>query len=168
MNNMEEKLWNYIDGTCSPEERDAVALLIAQDEIWRNSYQEMLTFNNEITAITPDEPSMAFSYKVMEGIRTHEAIKPLKTTINTYIISGIAVFFVLSILGIVLFGFTGATQTISNGNTVTNIHLPDLSVFTNSTVMNVFLYVDVMLLLFFADVWLRKGRNNTKIKSVQN
>ena len=167
MNNMEEKLWNYIDGTCSAEERDAVALLIERDEIWRNNYQEMLKFNNEITEITPDEPSMAFSYNVMEGIRAHEASKPLKTIINKYIISGIAAFFVISIIIIALFGLTGATQNIANGNTDTNIHLPNLSVLTNSTVMNVFLYVDVMLLLFFADTWLRKSRNN-KIKSVQN
>ena len=33
MNTIEEKLWNYIDGTCSEEDRKAMAILIAQDEV---------------------------------------------------------------------------------------------------------------------------------------
>jgi len=31
MNTAEEKLWNYIDGTCTPAEQEAISLLIEQD-----------------------------------------------------------------------------------------------------------------------------------------
>ena len=32
MNTIEERLWNYIDGTCTEEERKAIDMLIAGDE----------------------------------------------------------------------------------------------------------------------------------------
>ena len=35
MNNIEEQLWNYIDGTSSPEEQKAISMLIEQDEVYR-------------------------------------------------------------------------------------------------------------------------------------
>ena len=76
MNNMEEKLWEYIDGTCSIEECLAIAALIEKDAAWHTAFNNMLQMDDKISEMTLDEPSMAFSYKVMEGIRAHEASKP--------------------------------------------------------------------------------------------
>ncbi len=163
MNNMEEKLWDYIDGTCSQDERVAIAALIEKDAVWRAALNDMLAINDDISALTLDEPSMAFSYKVMEGIRTHEASKPLKTAVSKYIIGGIAGFLILSILAIMVVIFANAGQNIDNsvpGN------LPDLSVLTGAGAIKVFFYLDVMLLLFLADAFLRRKRNNTMAKSV--
>lgn len=162
MNNMEEKLWDYIDGTCSEDERLAVATLIEKDETWRKAFNDLVELNTEVTAVTLDEPPMAFSYKVMEGIRKQEAARPLKTTLNTYVIKGIAGFFVLAIIIPIVFLFTG-TQTTGNGTAVINItHLSTIS----SEAVKIFAYFDIMLLLFLADVLLRRKRNNTVPKSV--
>ena len=47
MSNMEEKLWDYIDGSCPPGEQKAIALLIEQDEVYRRKYEELLRLNAE-------------------------------------------------------------------------------------------------------------------------
>jgi anti-sigma factor RsiW len=77
MSSIEEKLWNYIDGTCTPDEQEAIARLIAQDEIYRRKYNELLKLNAEFAAIELDEPPMAFTYNVMEAIRTENAQQQL-------------------------------------------------------------------------------------------
>ena len=39
MSSIEEKLWEYIDGTCTAAEREAVEKMIAGDEIYRQKYE---------------------------------------------------------------------------------------------------------------------------------
>jgi hypothetical protein len=164
MNNMEEKLWEYIDGTCNEEESVAIAALIEKDAMWRTAFNQMLAINNDVSALTLDEPPMSFSYNVMEGIRAHEASKPLKTSVSKYIIGAIAGFFVLTILAIIVAMFADARPNTGNG--IPGLNLPDLSVLTGSGALKVFFYFDVMLLLFLADGILRSKRNNTIVKSV--
>src|SRR5471030_1947791 len=103
MNNIEESLWNYIDGNCTAGEQKAVSELIAQDEAWRTRYQELLNLNREFSAMELEEPPMAFTYNVMEIIRTEQAQKPLKAAINKRIIKGIAGFFVITITILVIY-----------------------------------------------------------------
>jgi len=163
MNNMEEKLWNYIDGTCNEEERAAISALIEKDDIWRNAFDDMLQINSEISALSLDEPPMAFSYNVMEGIRAHEASKPLKTSVNKYVISAIAGFFIVAMVALAIFllnNMSGSTAT-----SVPDINI-DLSIFTNSNLIKVFFYIDAMLLLFLADTIIRRKRNSAAVKSV--
>jgi len=164
MNNMEEQLWSYIDGTCSEEERIAIAALIEKDESWKNAFNNIVAVDADISALTLDEPPMAFSYNVMEGIRAHEASKPLKTSVNNYIISSIAGFLILSIIALLLLTFANASQTTHN--IATNVHLPDLSAFTDSGVVKVLFYFDTMLLLFLADSFFRRKRTDDVGKSV--
>jgi len=159
MNNMEEKLWQYIDGTCSNDERLAIAALIEKDAAWRAAYNNIFTINDDVSALTLDEPSMAFSYKVMEGIRAQEAAKPLKTATNTYVIGAIAGFFILAIIIIMMF-------LLINGGGNVNVNLPAFSVLTNSSAIKVFFYTDVILLLFFVDTFLRRKRSSGEAKSV--
>lgn len=164
MNNMEEKLWEYIDGTCSGEERVAIAALIEKDAVWRTAFNNMRAINSEISEMTLDEPSMAFSYKVMEGVRALEASKPLKTSVSKYIIGGIAGFLVLTIVVIVTVILADAKQNA--GAIATDLNLPNISAVTLSSVIRAFFYFDIMLLLFLADAFLRRKRGNTQVKSV--
>ena len=164
MNNMEEKLWDYIDGTCSEEERLAIAALIEKDESWRKAFNNMSEINSDVSSLTLEEPSMAFSYKVMEGIRAHEAAKPLKTATNNYIISAIAGFFILSIVVLIVYLFSGTTQSVGGNNL--NLDLPDFSALASASTIKIFFYTDVMLLLFLVDAFLRRKRGVNISKSV--
>jgi anti-sigma factor RsiW len=163
MNTIEEKLWNYIDGTCTPTEQDAIARLIEQDEVYGKKYAELLALNAEFAYIELDEPSMAFSYNVMEAIRAEKVLTPLKATINKKIILGIAAFFVLSIL--VLLGFVFSNVQVS-GNVFSaisiklpdSIKVPNASSLFNKTFMKGFFVFDVILALFLTDSYLRRKK----------
>jgi hypothetical protein len=106
MNSIEEKLWNYIDGTCRPTSRKPLLCLLQQDEVYRKKYNELLQLNSEFAAMELDEPSMAFSYNVMETIRTEHAKQPLKAAVDKRIILGIASFFVLTLSVFIIYMFS--------------------------------------------------------------
>jgi len=105
MNNIEEILWNYIDGNCTADEQKAISDLIAGDEAYRIKYNELLNLNKAFAGMELDEPPMAFTYNVMETIRTEYAQKPLKAAINKRIIRGISIFFVLTIVCLSVFTY---------------------------------------------------------------
>jgi len=165
MNSVEEKIWNYIDGNCSPDEQQAMDILIATDDIYKRKYHELSKLNIDFSCMMElDEPSMGFNYKVMEAIRTENARQPLKATIDKRIIRGVAAFFVLSILSLLIFAMAnvGWTNT-SGGHSIfqgMDIKVLQLSNYINGTVLKVFILFDIVLALFLADTYLRKKLNN--------
>ncbi|GAA4336102.1 hypothetical protein GCM10023149_44610 [Mucilaginibacter gynuensis] len=167
MNSIEEKLWNYIDGNCTPEEQQAISLLIEQNEAYRNTYNELLVLNAEMATIELDEPPMAFTYNVLEQIRAEQAHKPLKAAIDKRIITGIAAFFLISIGVLVIYMLTQINWTSdSTGWRIPEIKAPELkapdlkNVFSGTIVQSI-LFVDTVLGLFLFDGWLRR-RNMPK------
>jgi hypothetical protein len=168
MNSIEEKLWNYIDGNCTPQEQLAIDNLIASDEAYRIKYEELLSFNQEITAMELEEPPMAFTYNVMETIRAENASKPLKATINKHIIFGIAAFFAITITTLLIYSLatikwtaSGAVPFNLGANAVdfkvsSAIRIPELKNYLTRPVIEGFLFFEVIFGLFFFDAWLRK------------
>lgn len=158
MNTIEEKLWNYIDGTCSEQERKAVDILIAQDEVYRRKYEELLSLNQEFAKIELDEPSMAFTYNVMEAIRAEHAQRPLKAGINKRIIRGISGFFIISIALLLIFTISNAHTGSANisAHLPDNLRLPDIKNYLNKSVLEGFMFFDIVLALFLFDAWLRR------------
>ena len=160
MNTIEEKLWNYIDGTCSEEERKAIDILIAQDEVYRRKYEELLALNQEFSKMELDEPPMAFTYNVMEAIRAEHAKQPLKAGINKRIIKVISGFFIVSIALMLIL----AISNVHFGNASVNIsvhlpdslRLPDIKNYLSKPVLEGFLFFDIVLGLFLFDAWLRR------------
>lgn len=170
MSSMEEKLWNYIDGSCTPEEQKAIAMLIEQDEVYRRKYEELLLLNAEFSAIELDEPPMAFTYNVMEAIRTENARQPLKAAINKRIIKGIGFFFVFTISAILIYIL--ANINWSSGTADVHVQVPSSIFVTLKNVisgpaMQVFLFFDVVLGLYLLDSYLRRKANAKILDSVQ-
>lgn len=157
MKNIEEKLWDYIDGTCTADEQKAISLLIETDKVYKDKYDELLQFDREFADIELDEPSMPFAYNVMEAIRTEQAQKPLKATINSYIIKGIAAFFILVIAGLLIASLSTIDWSAGT-ETMNSLKMPNLDSLLNSSVLNIFLFLDTVLGLFFLDTYLRKRR----------
>src|SRR3569833_815612 len=89
MNTIEERLWNYIDGTCSNDERKAIDMLIEQDPAYRSKFEELLGFDQQLSKMEMEEPSMGFTLKVMEDIRTEHALQPQKASNKKNIIKNI-------------------------------------------------------------------------------
>lgn len=158
MNAIEERLWNYIDGTCTEEERRAIDLLIAGDEGYRSKFEELLSLDREFAGLEPDEPSMGFTYNVMEGIRAEHAQKPLKAAINKRIIRGIGGFFIVTILLLVIlmlstFHFTSASVSV---HLPESLKLPSIKNFPSALLLKSFFFFDVILALFLLDAYLHK------------
>lgn len=156
MNSTEERLWSYIDGTATTDEQTAIAQLIAQDEKVRLQYLELLQLNNEFAGIELDEPPMAFTYNVMEAIRKEEALKPLKSRINTNIIKGISGFFLLVILGFVTVILTNIHWSAGNAGPGFSFKMPAIPNYFTGNIMRVFLYIDLVLGLYFFNRYLRR------------
>jgi hypothetical protein len=157
MNNIEEQLWNYIDGNCTPDEQKNISSLIAGDEAWRVKYHELLNLNKEFSAIELDEPPMAFTYNIMEAIRTEHANVPLKSVINKRIIWGIAVFFVVTILALLVYIITNIKISAPNisFNAPANLKMPDIKNYISKPLIEAFFFFDVVLALFLSDAYLR-------------
>jgi hypothetical protein len=157
MNSIEEKLWNYIDGNSSPEEQQAINLLIEQDEVYRKKYHELLVLNAEFAAIELDEPPMAFTYNVMETIRNEYAQAPLKARANQNIIKGIGLFFVLMISALLIFALVNINWSAGASTAApVKFNMPNFSHYLTSPLMQGFWFFDVVLALYIFDTYLRK------------
>jgi hypothetical protein len=158
MNDIEEKLWGYIDGTCSPEEQQAISKLIVEDEAYSLKYRELLKLNQDFSSMELEEPSMAFTYNVMEHIRNENALVPLKAAINKKIIIGISVFFlatVIVMLALVFFNFDWGAQS-KTVNLSINVKMPTISQSNTKSIVQAFVFFDVVLGLYLLDAYLRR------------
>lgn len=161
MNSIEEQLWNYIDGFCTPEERQTIALLIEADARYHSKYNELLELNTEFAAIDVDEPSMAFTYKVMETIRAEHSRQPLKAAINKRIIWGIAAFFMIAITAMLVISLVSVNWGAGSGSGLV-IKMPQqfnfntIKSFVTAPVLKGFLFFDVVMGLFLVDGYLRR------------
>lgn len=153
----EEKLWNYIDGFCSPAEQDRIRLLIETEPEIRQKYNELRTLQADLDLLAPEEPSMAFTFKVMEKISAEKVIVPLKTRISKPLIYGIAGFFTLMIMLLLALAF--ANVNWHNAAPAATLPQLNIAVFTHvfsPLVIKAFLFCDMILALFFADHYFRK------------
>jgi hypothetical protein len=161
--NIEDRLWDYIDGSSNPDEKSFIDQLIATREAWRNKYHELLELHQLINiSLELDEPSMRFSQNVMEKITKHQIAPATKTYINNRIIYGIGIFFVAMIIGTVVYGLGQVNWTVANESTDLfskySLSRIDFSKFFNNTFTTVFMIVNVVLGLMLLDMYLGKKR----------
>jgi hypothetical protein len=169
MNSIEEQLWAYIDGTCTAQEQAHTAALIASSEEYQQQYQELLVLHNDFATFELDEPPMAFTYNVMEQIRTQEALVPLKAAINKRIILGIAGFFVITILALLAFALKDMNWSSTSTGTFklpVQVSVPKVNGLFTGHWMQSFLFFDVVLGLFLFDAWLRKRANGQQHEAI--
>ncbi len=158
--NIDEKLWDYIDGRCTPEEQKTISQLIDKDAGVRAKFEELLNVNTSFTAMDLDEPSMAFTYNVMEVIRAENAMVPLKAAINKRIIRGIGIFFTVTILALLVLVFSSVKlsgQGLSV-NLTAGFKMPAINYNNTKIIVQAFVFFDVMLGLYLFDAYLRKKR----------
>lgn len=157
--NIEDRLWNYIDGTTPADERSVIERLLKENAEWRAKYQELLELNKLLESSELEEPSMRFTKNVMEQIGKLHIAPATKTYINKKIIWGIAIFFITIIVGFLSYGF-GQMDWTSKGNVSNPIDLSkvDYSKFFNNTYMNIFMMINIVLGLFLLDRYLANKR----------
>ena len=158
MNLIEQRIWDYLDGTGTPQQRELTEQLIKSDPVYQQLYDECKSFNDLVSAADQDEPSMGFTRNVMERINLEPVPASFKSLIDKRIIFGIAAFFLFTITAFlgVLFYQIDWSQTA--GFKMPELTLPtfDSSKYLSSTYINIFLFVDIIFGLYLFDGFLRK------------
>ncbi|MGZ5248168.1 MAG: hypothetical protein ACXWCR_13760 [Flavitalea sp.] len=158
--NIEERLWNYLDGTTGQEETSEIEKLIASNLEWKRTYAEVLEAHTMLKEdFQLDEPSMRFTQNVMEEIGKLYITPATKTYINKNVIWGIGAFFVFMIIAILGYGLSQINWSAGNsGDTSLPIDFSkvDFSVLLNNTYSNIFIMVNIVLGLALLDGYLRK------------
>lgn len=170
---MEERLWDYIDGLGSPDEQSAVATLIAANLEWQRKYKELLDVHQLMDNTELEAPSMRFTKNVMEEISRHQVSPATKTYINKNIIRSIGAFFLLMIGGFLIY-FLGQMQWSDSGSSpqVTqfsqtlqnNLGKFNWGKIFNNTYMNIFLMINVILALVLVDMYLQRKKQQAAHK----
>lgn len=161
-NIMEERLWDYIDGLSSAEEKSTIAQLIATNAEWKAKHQELLETHELVSSrLELDEPSMRFTKSVMEEIGRQQIAPATRTYIDKKIIWGISLFFLTMILGFLVYVLAQVNWSSgsSTGNLITkDIPKVDWSSIFNSTYTNVFVMVNAILGLMLLDMYLTRKK----------
>ena len=157
--NMEERLWEYIDGAASPAERSVIEKLLQEDRAWKSKYSELLQVKELLQSSEMEQPSLRFTKNVMEEIARLHIAPATKSYINKKIIWGIGLFFIAMMAGILIYGigqmsFAGGEESAISKN----LNKVDFSKFFNNTWMNVLMMINVVIGLFLFDNYLSSKR----------
>lgn len=156
---IEMRLWEYIDGICSETEGQRIALLIKEDVAWAEKYTALIAFNAELAgSLELDQPSMRFTKNVMEAVAATHIAPATKKYINPFIIMGIAAFFILIIAAVIGYVIATADYTSKAGSLLSGLKYPNLGIsdLFSGTFVKVFVMVNIVLALMLADGVLRR------------
>lgn len=156
---IEERLWSFIDGTVSAHEKTTIEQLLQQDSEWKAKYGELLQVNELLQSSELESPSLRFSKNVMEGIAKLHIAPAAKSYINKKIIWGIGFFFVAMLVGILIYGIGQMAFTPGEESVISkNINKVDFSKFFNNNWINAFMMINLVIGLFLLDNYLGNKR----------
>lgn len=157
--NMEERLWDYIDGISSPEDRSAIEKLLETDAAWQAKHRELLDVHGLMHASALEEPSMRFTKNVMDEIARLQIAPAASSYINKNIIRGIIIFMVTLIVGLLIYGVGQIDWKMSDQPSLhIDFNKVDYSRFFNPTYTSVFMMINVVLGLYLLDRYLAGKR----------
>lgn len=153
---MEGRLWEYIDGSGSVEERSVIEKLLTDNQQWKEKYRELLEINQLVQTSSLEEPSMRFTKNVMEEIAKYHIAPATRTYIDKKIVWGIGIFFITLILGFLIYGFSQVNWNTDagEGRRIVDVTNVDYSKFFNNTYVSVFMGINVVLALMLLDRFL--------------
>jgi len=156
---IEDRLWNFIDGTASANEKTVIEQLLETNAEWKSKYHELLQVNELLSASELEAPSMRFTKNVMEEIAKLHISPATKSYINKKIIWGLGIFFIVMVVGFLVYGFAQMDYSSTGDSALSkNLNKVDLSKFFNNTWMNVLMMINVILGLFLLDNYLNRKR----------
>jgi len=162
--NIEDRLWNYIDGVTGAEEKSAIEKLIETNLEWQRTYRELLEAHQLINSTELESPSMRFTKNVMEEIAKYQVAPATSSYINKKIIWGVAGFFIVMILGFLIYSFGQINWTNNNSANIVspNIEKLNLGKFLNNSYTNIFIMINVVLGLMLLDMYLHRKKEKLR------
>lgn len=158
MNIIEQRIWDYLDGTCDEQESKDIARLLEVDPEYQQMYSELKSLNEDMVKMDLDQPSMAFARNVMERISPLPVPGSIRSLVDKRIIYGIASFFIISILALLTVVFFQIDWAKPVANSLPDLQIPavNYSTYLNSTYLRIFLFADLILGLYILDSLMRK------------
>jgi len=165
--NIEERLWDYIDGSGSANEKSVIEKLIESNLEWKQKYHELLEAHQLMQSTELDEPSMRFAKNVMEEIAKYQVAPATRTYINEKIIWSIGGFFIIMIIGFLIYAFsqihladTTTPKILTEYNNTMN--KVDWGKPFSSTYSHIFMGINVVLGLMILDIYLTRKKQQHK------
>jgi hypothetical protein len=159
--NIEETLWNYIDGSVNESEQEFVEELLRTNSEWRQKYAELMEMHQVMQDdVDLEQPSMRFTQNVMEEISRLYITPATRNYINKNVIRGIGLFFITTIVGLVGYIFGQIDWSQPQSDVLDNVEQKSTNwsnVFSG-TYVNVFIMVNIVLGLMLLDMYLRHRR----------
>src|SRR5215212_2289410 len=103
---MEFRLWEYIDGMGTSTERSALEQLIREHALWKARYEQLLEVHQSLSLVELEQPSLRFSKNVMEEIGRTQISPAARNYINNKVIWGIGIFFLTMIAGFIIYAIS--------------------------------------------------------------
>jgi regulatory protein YycI of two-component signal transduction system YycFG len=154
---IEVKLWEYIDGVAKADEMSAIEKLVQENAEWKAKYQELLEVHQSLNLVELEQPSLRFTKNVMEEIARLQIAPAAKQYINSKIIWGIGGFFITVIVSFLVYGLAqidwSTSQSVNTG-VLDKITDADYTKVFNNTFVNVFIMLNVVLGLMLFDRYL--------------
>ena len=163
--NIEDRLWSYIDGLSEGEERSSIEDLLESNVEWQRKYKELLEINLLLRSSELEEPSLRFTKNVMEEIAKYHIAPATKSYINNRIVYSIGAFFLIMIIGFIIYGLGQIDWSASGSssiNTSQYIDRVDFSKFFNNTYVNIFMMINIVLGLGLLDWYLSNKRKEMR------
>ncbi|HWJ92663.1 MAG TPA: hypothetical protein VNR87_16210 [Flavisolibacter sp.] len=157
LNEIEARLWAYIDGFSEEKEAAEIRRLIEENAAWRARYHELLDVHSLIGASELEQPSLRFTMNVMDQIAKHQIAPAAKAYINKKIIWSIGLFFISTILGFLIYGFSQTDWSQASDSKATfgiDLNKVDYSQMFNNNFVNIFMMLNVVLGLMLLDRYL--------------
>ncbi len=157
--NIEERLWEFIDGHSSLEEKTVIERLLQTDAEWKAKYSELVEVNEMLQSSELEAPSMRFTKNVMEEIAKMHIAPATKSYINKRIIWGIGLFFLTMLVAILVYGFSQMDWNTGESSAIADkLSKIDYSKFFNNTWVNAFMMINVLLGLVLLDNYFSNKR----------
>ncbi|MHA4845842.1 anti-sigma factor family protein [Flavitalea antarctica] len=162
--NIEAKIWDYIDGNLTVDDKSFVENLVRTNQAWKEKYAELLQVHSLMQeSFELDEPSMSFTRNVMEEITRLQITPASKKYLNQKIIWGVGGFFILTLIGFLIYAFSQATWTSDTKSILPfNLESMNYGKLVNSNYTNMFLMVNTVLGLMLLDMYL--GSKKKKLR----
>lgn len=161
---MENRLWNYIDGSGTPVEKSTVEKLLESKLEWREKYEELLEVHQLMQSSVLEAPSMRFTKNVMEEIAKYHIAPATKTYINKKVVWGIGIFFITMFAGLIIYGLGQIDWSAAGSETNLPVDFSklDFSKLLDNTYVKVFMMVNVILGLVLLDRYFTNKKEKIK------
>jgi len=152
---IEQQLWEYIDGICDGADTQRISLLITTNALWKEKYQYLIALHESIAGIEGDQPSLRFTKNVMDAVSTAHIVRATKQYFNMGVIRGIAALFILALVAVLVYAIALAKPHAGNAAVFPKLNLTRLF---SSGFLDLIVCINIVLGLAFADLLLRKKR----------